>query len=64
VLDVVERVCARVLILDKGTLIADGSPDELKATTHEKTLEDVFRQVTSSADVEPRVMQITGGLTL
>jgi ABC-2 type transport system ATP-binding protein len=64
VLDVVERVCARVLILDKGILIADGSPDELKAATHEKTLEDVFRQVTSSADVEPRVAQITGGLTL
>jgi ABC-2 type transport system ATP-binding protein len=63
VLDVVERVCARVLILDRGVLIADGSPDELKASTHERTLEDVFRQVTRSDDVAPRIARIMEGLT-
>ena len=35
VLDVVERFCHRVLILDQGKLIADGSPGELKARTKE-----------------------------
>jgi ABC-2 type transport system ATP-binding protein len=64
VLDVVERICARVLIVDRGSLIADGSPEELMARTHERTLEDVFRQVTSAEDVGPRVAQITSGLAL
>ena len=58
VLDVVERFCDRVLILDKGTLIADGSPDELKAKTNEANLEGVFRDLTHSADAEPRVQSI------
>lgn len=63
VLEVVERVCARVLILDRGTIIADGSPEELKAATHGATLEDVFRQVTRAEDVAPRVATIMSGLT-
>src|SRR5690606_40389042 len=58
VLDVVERVCSRVLILNYGRLIADGSPEALKSATHEATLEDVFRQVTQAGDVEPRVQQM------
>ncbi len=64
VLEVVERVCARVLILNRGAIIADGSPDELKSATHRSTLEDVFRQVTEADDVEPRVATILDGLRL
>lgn len=64
VLDVVERVCARVLILAKGIIIADGSPEELKARTDERTLEDVFRQVTQADDVRPRVTRMLEGLGL
>lgn len=62
VLDVVERVCARVLILAKGAIIADGSPEELKARTDERTLEDVFRQVTHADHVGPRVTKMLQGL--
>ena len=32
ILDVVERVCDRVVIIDKGKLLLDGKPDELVAT--------------------------------
>jgi ABC-2 type transport system ATP-binding protein len=62
VLDVVERVCDRVLIIDRGRLIADGSPETLKSETHEATLEAVFRQVTQADDVVPRVARILDGL--
>jgi ABC-2 type transport system ATP-binding protein len=58
VLDVVERFCNRVLIIDQGKLIADGSPDELKARTNEANLEGVFRDLTHSVDTEPRVQRI------
>ena len=63
VLDVVERVCARVLILNRGELIADGSPEALKAATRGSTLEEVFREVTHSQSVEPRIARILDGLS-
>ena len=48
VLDVVERVCDRVLIIEEGRLIADGSIDALKASAERGSLEDVFRQLTDT----------------
>jgi ABC-2 type transport system ATP-binding protein len=62
VLDVVERICTRVLIVDKGTLVADGSPDELKARASESSLEAVFREVTHAERAEPRVERILAEL--
>jgi ABC-2 type transport system ATP-binding protein len=58
VLDVVERFCARVLIIDQGKLIADGSPEELKTRTNEANLEGVFRGLTHAVDAEPRIRNI------
>jgi ABC-2 type transport system ATP-binding protein len=62
VLDVVEKICNRVLIINQGKLIADGTADSLKATTHEATLEDVFRNLTNSASVDPGVARIVAAL--
>jgi ABC-2 type transport system ATP-binding protein len=55
VLDVVERVCNRVLIIHEGNLIADGTMDALKEQTKEGTLEDVFRQLTHTEDSTPAI---------
>jgi len=62
VLDVVEKVCDRVLIINEGKLIADGTSDSLKASTKESTLEDVFRNLTNSASVDPGVARIVAAL--
>jgi ABC-2 type transport system ATP-binding protein len=62
VLDVVERLCARVLIIDRGTLVADGTPDALKAQTRGTSLEAVFQDLTHADRVEPRVARILDGL--
>jgi ABC-2 type transport system ATP-binding protein len=51
VLDVVERICRRVIIIDKGKIIADGPVAELKQTTSQGSLEEVFKKLTDSADV-------------
>jgi ABC-2 type transport system ATP-binding protein len=64
VLDVVEKICDRVLIIHKGRLIADGSAEGLMDSTHQPTLEDVFRTLTDSASVDPGVGRIVSALRL
>ena len=62
VLDVVERVCDRALIIHEGRLIADGTLDELKASTEQGSLEDVFRQLTQTGGTMSGVSGIIEGL--
>jgi ABC-2 type transport system ATP-binding protein len=62
VLDVVEKICSRALIIHKGSLIADGTLDSLRASTGQGSLEDVFRTLTHSANVEPGVARIVAAL--
>jgi ABC-2 type transport system ATP-binding protein len=54
ILDVVERVCHRVIIIDKGGLLLDGKPDELVAAHNSGTLEKLFTQLTGGAELERR----------
>jgi ABC-2 type transport system ATP-binding protein len=54
VLDVVERVCHRVVIIDKGRLLLDGKPEELVAEYNAGTLEKLFTQLTGGAELERR----------
>jgi ABC-2 type transport system ATP-binding protein len=54
ILDVVERVCHRVIIIDKGKLLLDGKPDELVARHNSGTLEKLFTQLTGGAELERR----------
>ena len=54
ILDVVERVCDRVIIIDKGRLLLDGKPDELVASHNSGTLEKLFTQLTGGEELERR----------
>jgi ABC-2 type transport system ATP-binding protein len=54
ILDVVERVCDRVIIIDKGRLLVDGRPDELVAARGTGTLERLFTQLTGGTELEQR----------
>jgi ABC-2 type transport system ATP-binding protein len=54
ILDVVERVCHRVLIIDKGKLLLDGKPEELVAAHNAQTLEQLFTQITGGTELERR----------
>ncbi len=51
ILDVVERICRRVIIIDHGKIIADGPVSELKQTTSQGSLEEVFKKLTDTTDV-------------
>jgi ABC-2 type transport system ATP-binding protein len=54
ILDVVERVCDRVIIIDKGRLLLDGAPEALVAEHKSGTLEHLFTQLTGGAELERR----------
>jgi ABC-2 type transport system ATP-binding protein len=58
VLDVVERVCHRVIVIDQGNLIADAPLEELRSRSGEKSLEDIFRKLTHSEDTAPKVARV------
>ena len=58
VLDVVERVCHRVIVIDRGNLIADAPLEELKARSGETSLEDIFRKLTHSEDTAPKIARL------
>jgi ABC-2 type transport system ATP-binding protein len=53
VLDYVERLCAEVVVLHRGTVVAAGSVEQLRAMVQrESTLEDIVAQLVTTADPE------------
>jgi ABC-2 type transport system ATP-binding protein len=54
ILDVVERVCDRVIIIDKGRMLVDGRPEELLVTHGADTLERLFTRLTGGTELERR----------
>ena len=47
ILEEVDAVCTRAVIIDKGRIVADGTPAELLAKSPTKRLDDVFRSLTT-----------------
>jgi ABC-2 type transport system ATP-binding protein len=54
ILDVVERVCERVIIVHQGTIVADGSVPELERQSGETSLERVFNKLTATENLLAR----------
>lgn len=54
ILDVVERVCDRVVIIDKGQLKVDGAPTELVREHSARSLEHLFTELTGGSDLEQK----------
>ena len=50
ILDVVERTCTRIVIIDRGRKIAEGTAVELTAQTGVATLELAFNRLTGGAE--------------
>ena len=50
VLEVVERVCSRIIIINNGRAIADGTPGEIAAQAGAHSLEEAFVTLTGTRD--------------
>ncbi len=67
VLEVVEVVCHRVIVIAKGKILADAPPAELKTTLQLANLESVFAQLVQQQDTQAvardlvRTMAVTHG---
>jgi ABC-2 type transport system ATP-binding protein len=60
-LDVVERVCDRMAILDHGAVVAEGDLDELRARADEEgSLERVFGALTHAEEPSARAARVLG----
>jgi len=60
ILEIAERMCDRIGIIDRGRLIACGTMEELRAAGGIGTLEDIFLQVTGGAEVAELASQLEG----
>ena len=54
ILDVVERVCDRVVIINEGKLTLDGSPAELREAHGGISLEEIFTRLTGGDQLRER----------
>jgi ABC-2 type transport system ATP-binding protein len=52
ILEVVERVCSRVIVLDEGAVVADDSVDRLQTLMSRSSLEGVFSKLVMRVDPE------------
>ncbi len=52
IMDVVEKISNRIILLNNGQVVADGSFEELKKVSKEGTLEQIFNQITGFNEYE------------
>ncbi|MFT5463822.1 MAG: ABC-2 type transport system ATP-binding protein [Planctomycetota bacterium] len=62
VLDVVERVCDSITILNHGQVAAQGSFEELSARMQEASLEEIFGQLTGQGKELERAQALAAAL--
>jgi ABC-2 type transport system ATP-binding protein len=58
ILEVVERVCDRVIVLHKGDMVADDSIERLRTLLSRSSLEGVFSQLVVREDPEQLARQL------
>ena len=64
VLEVVEKVCARVIILHKGRVMADDSVDNLRGLMNLPTLDRIFAELVEQRDLQSVARDIAAAVEL
>jgi ABC-2 type transport system ATP-binding protein len=63
VLELVERLCSKVIVLHRGKVVADASVDELRGVVTNQSLEEVFAQLVLRDDPETTARDIASLVT-
>ncbi len=61
-LDVVERLCPRIVIVDKGRAIAAGTPEDIARETGRESLEHAFAALTGARSAEDATAGVLSSL--
>jgi ABC-2 type transport system ATP-binding protein len=61
-LDIVERLCPRIVIIDKGRAIAAGTPEAIARQTDSRTLEQAFAVLTGARSVQDATAGVLSSL--
>ncbi len=63
ILEIAERMCDRVAIIDHGKLLTQGTLEELRSRSHTNaaTLEDIFLELTGGPEYDDLVRYLGGG---
>lgn len=64
VLEVVEIVCHRVIVIAKGKILADAPPAELRTSLQLANLESVFAQLVQQEDTQSLAREIAGTMAV
>ena len=64
ILEVVEKVCSRVIILHKGRVVANENVSRLRDLMHSPSLEDVFSQLVLEEDTEQVAKEIVATMKM
>jgi len=62
VLELVEKVCLRVIVIHKGRIMADDSVERLRELMHLPSLEAIFRELIEQRDLEGMARDIVSAI--
>jgi len=63
ILEVVEKICDRVIIIDKGTIVADDSVANLSRLMELPSLESIFKELVHQEKTGEKAEQIISFMT-
>lgn len=58
ILEIAQNMCDRVIIINKGKVVADARVDELRKLSGDQSLEDIFLELTGSKEVDELVSEL------
>ena len=63
IMEVVEKISNRIILIKDGMVVADGTFEELKASSNEGSLEDIFNELTGFNEHKQIAEKITAVIT-
>jgi ABC-2 type transport system ATP-binding protein len=61
ILEIAQTMCDRVIIINKGRIIADAQVKELRGMRGDQSLEDIFLELTGGREVDDMVKELEDG---
>ncbi len=61
ILEIAQTMCDRVIIINKGRIVADAQVNELRRMRGDQSLEDIFLELTGGRDVDDMVKELANG---